>query len=401
MGTILIAGEYARSNKKIQKLAQLANAAINDGHKVHVVGATLNHGNNAIEAHLGQLTDAKIHTGFRHEFGGYTDNTPTSFSELLLNSGYNDPKRTAVNLRKAVDLLRKVKPTHLVCWESPTFMMAAKLAGVDVKAINVGDHRFVAPNVTPIPPYAVADKAVGYSDLMDQVLLRQVRTAVSANFGAKVSDLGIFFSDDDLIEGWPEFDPFNRDSWRFVGLINTDSSLPPMMWDADDNRKILAYVDSDRTSASGSIVAALRDTIGDKIACVTGGTAGARAMRKRLNRDGYRLTDHVVDFNALLSDCDLLICTYDRDLLIAAAQHGVPTIVFPSKPCEATVCNNTVASSWLTVMDGDPGLFSIRSAIQAKLTCKVTTQHLLPFQQRMKHEYHGHAEQRILRHLTN
>lgn len=401
MGTILIASEYARSHKKIKKLAQVANTAINEGHVVHVITGTLNHGDTTIEDTLRSQTDAKVHTGFRHEFGGYSGSTPTSFSELLLNSGFNNQKRTAMNLRKAVDLIRKVKPTHLLCWESPTFMLAAKLTSVDVKAINIGDHRFIAPNVTPIPPFAVTDKATGYTDLVDQVLLRQVQHAVKTHFHVPIHGLDIFFTEQDLVEGWQEFDPFNRDQERFVGMVNPYQSFPPMMWEDAAPKRILLHIDHDKTSCGTAILTAARDIDADKIAYVRGGSLATQTMSSKYNRAGFRLTSQAINFDNLLTDCDVLVTTYDRDLLMAAAQKGVPVIVFPSNVCEATICNHTAASQWLEVIEGDPGMWAIRERIQQKMDCTDSLKRLQPFQQRTSQEAIGRAELRILRHLTS
>jgi UDP:flavonoid glycosyltransferase YjiC (YdhE family) len=259
-----------------------------------------------------------------HEGEGVSPN-PASYAEIMLGTGYRDPREVIGLVGGWRSLFSRWKPDLIVVDFSPTALAAARTLGIP--CVNYGNGFFIPPIASPLPAFRVdapPDPALLLRS--DAQALASVNTAL-VHFGAaplpRLADL--FVAAESFLCTFPEVDHYGaRELSGYWGPRVRFDRGADVTWPHGLGKKVFAYVKKDLPQLN-----ALLDIIARSPERVVAYIPDLDAERRaRFSGRNHIYSERPIRLENFLKTCDMMI-SHGGEIAIGGLLYGIPQLVFP------------------------------------------------------------------------
>jgi UDP:flavonoid glycosyltransferase YjiC (YdhE family) len=247
---------------------------------------------------------------------------PLTFSDILLNLGYENGDALAGALRAWGDLLALLRPQVLVCDYAPTALIAARRARIPRATLGTGF--WMPPSFDPLPALRPwIDIPIAQREALDARIAQAVARATGSTDLATMREL--FEADAELLCTFEELDTFGPRPAVYEGPVTDDQGGLPVAWATLARPRVFAYL-KPRDSHFEAILRALRALPGEAIVAAPGLEPSLAAAA---SGPALRVFAQSVAIGALLESADLCVLHAGPGTAGRALLAGVPMALFP------------------------------------------------------------------------
>lgn len=320
MSCILLAWELGTGFGHLGPFLALAPKLLERGHRLHVAAREIA----AAARAVGDLPIALHQAPLCLNSYGGLEEPPLNYAEILMRYGYLEPPMLAAMLAAWRSLLGATGADLVIADHAPTALLAAR--GLGIPRAVIGSPFNVPPPASPtvnmrpwvqVPQARLADSDRRILEVLATVLPPAQRPG---SLAALFDGAARFFS------GIPELDPYGpRDNGDYLGLhaVSTGSAAPE--WPAGDGPRVFAYLHADYPHVE-TVLQALAASQARVLAHVLGGDAG---MTARFSNERLVLAPGLLDFDKVVSTCELCVCHGNAGTTFGMLGGGRPLLVLP------------------------------------------------------------------------
>src|SRR5688572_18939863 len=238
MARIAFAWELGGSYGHAISSAALARALHLRGHRIALIFRELHQ-----LAFLPESSEFDVFQAPRYAREGEARGIPANYADILLGSGYADPRSLTSLIGGWRALLSRWSPDLLVADFAPTALAAARLVGV--RCVTYGNGFFTPPRLDPLPPFR-HDEPVAQERLVqsDADALASLNAAMASFGGSSFTRLAEQFEvEEDFLCTFPELDHYgSRPASGYWGpRIRFDRGLE-VDWPSGSGKRVFVYV---------------------------------------------------------------------------------------------------------------------------------------------------------------
>ena len=317
MSRVLFAWELGGGYGHADRMAEVARRLAAMGHAIAVVSQSLP---------LMRRVFADITTEFDEAPlapAGAEQRFADSYADVLLRCGFDDPAALGARLDAWGRLLDRRAPDLVITDFAPTAMLAARLAGVPVAALENGYS--LPPPGDPLPftrAWQTADPARLRS--LDEAALATIDACMAARNRPGLGRLaGLFDVAAQFLCTVPELDHYqDRGEAAYFGPIFAPGKGEAPDWPDRSGPRVFAYVDAGNP-ATAHLLEALEQTGWPTVMHRRGGGAdGGGGGSVRIHAEPLR-------FDLVLAQCDLVV-TQGLATVSGALLAGRPVVQAPA-----------------------------------------------------------------------
>jgi UDP:flavonoid glycosyltransferase YjiC (YdhE family) len=252
---------------------------------------------------------------------------PVSYSDILLNLGFDDRASLAGTLRAWRSLYTLVQPDVVVADYAPTALVAARAHGV--RRVTIGSGFALPRLANPLPairPWAPVDEAVLRA--LDDRVVNALRASFADAALAPRLAVETLDAQAHLLCTFPEIDPFGpRGDAEYIGPQNDSRSGADMHWNSAGATHVFAYL-KHRAPRFTAILQGLAALDADVIVAAPGLDADEA---RRLSSASMRVIPGTVNIDLLIDDASLCVGHAGPGLTARALVAGVPMALLPTQ----------------------------------------------------------------------
>jgi UDP:flavonoid glycosyltransferase YjiC (YdhE family) len=340
MARVLCAWEFGGDLGHVRRLMPVAHALRAAGHEVTFALRDSRH----LEAPRQDGFEAFVAPLLRTP--KQVNPAPVSFSDILLNVGFDDRPALAGALRAWRWLFDLVKPDLLVADYAPTALIAARAAGL--RRVTLGSGFSQPPEGDPLPVMrAWAPIEAGVLRALDDRLVGSIRAALDAPEAAKPRNAReLLDAQAHLLCTFPELDPFGprqggeRAGVEYVGPQGDATSGVEVRWRDAAGPRVFAYL-KPRNPRFAAVLEGLRALDAEVIAAVPGLEPREAAAA---SSDRMRVIAAPVNLDLVLGSATLCVCHAGPGLAARALVAGVPMALLPLQLEQFLIARRLVGS---------------------------------------------------------
>ncbi|MEP7068964.1 MAG: nucleotide disphospho-sugar-binding domain-containing protein [Usitatibacter sp.] len=291
--------------------------------------------------------------------------SPLSFSDILLNLGYDDARSLAGALRAWRSFYELVAPDVVVADYAPTALIAAREARI--RRVTVGSGFSSPPLRDPLPalrPWIATDTNVLRA--LDDRLAASVRAALGAASRPLEPARELFEADAHLVCTFAEIDPFGpRDDVEYPGPQADGIAGPSIEWNTDDATRVFAYL-KPRDPRFDAVLAGLRALDAEVIVAAPGLAA---ELARAASTPRMRVVGAPVNLDPLLARATLCVSHAGPGLAARALAAGVPMALLPQQLEQFLIARRIAAggsAAMLSPEDAAPDFVAWLAALVAR-----------------------------------
>lgn len=251
--------------------------------------------------------------------------SPLSFSDILLNLGFDNVNGTAGALRAWRSLFELLSPDLLVSEYAPTALIAARLSSIPRVTIGAGFSQPILRDPLPaLRPWLHADP--GVLRALDDRLLQAVRRAWGAAGPVPSRAYELFEADLHLLCTFPEIDPYGpRQGAEYIGPQGDSGQAVDVQWQGSEGTRVFAYLKS-RNPRFEPLLAALKSLDAEVVVAAPGLT---EEQARNASTPRMRVVAAAVNLDLLLPGASLCIAHAGAGVPARAMAAGVPMALLP------------------------------------------------------------------------
>ncbi len=262
---------------------------------------------------------------------------PSTFAEILYNSGCENAERLKALVSKWRTLFEDLQPDVLVAEFSPIAFLAAQ--GLDMKRVQMATGHAWPPNVAPLPD--LCPWRNNYPErlaMIEQRVLDALNAQLPQMGQPNIAYVAELFTRADLqlLTTFPELDHYqSREGGNYVGNWSHLQGAAPQ-WPAGESPSVFAYLKSPL-----AISTVLRELARRGIATLAF-VPDQDELGLPSNWGSVRITREPVDIAQVAADCDLAVLHTGHGTTMQILLAGKPILALPLLGEQGIVAQNVV-----------------------------------------------------------
>jgi UDP:flavonoid glycosyltransferase YjiC (YdhE family) len=312
---------------------------------------------------------------------------PVNYADVLVHSGFAIPQDLAARLVAWQGIYSLVRPDILVGDHAPTALLAAHLAGVPHLA--VGNGFVIPPSISPWPSIRPWEKIRDETLIAVELELDRVTEAVQKALGyAAPVRMRELFSSRLELNTFAELDHYGeRPNGRYIGPIVSVPNARRVIWQNQENAKVLAYLRPEVAGFENILQALAR--LDAEVLCIAPGLSSDMARRFATRR--LRISLAPVDLPQLLTHADLAVGYGNSGFSTQALLAGVPLLMRPRFVEQALFSRSVEALGAGKLLIGQIDVDTVTTTLEGLLHSQDHRQAAQAFRDRYHHFSPEHA----------